>query len=114
MLRTCTHVHCMRTRTHTQHVGTLLPGESLAFPFVFKSPNAGVFSEVWGLQTGPVLARGRPLRVVLRGVALQDDLNAGKRMEIEVRVPSTLARFIPCIRLSFDILFYSAHFIWCV
>lgn len=64
--------------------GVLLPGQKLSFPFVFKSPNAGVFTETWALQTGPVLAGGRGIRVTLRAVAFQEDTNADKRDELEV------------------------------
>ncbi|KAL5516236.1 hypothetical protein EMCRGX_G001519 [Ephydatia muelleri] len=63
--------------------GVLLPGQSFPVPFIFKSPNAGVFSETWALQTGPVLARGKPLVFVLRGVAFQEDLHLEKRNAIE-------------------------------
>ena len=66
------------------YAGVLLPGQSLAFPFFFKSPNAGVFSEAWSLQTGPLLAGGRPVRLTLKGVAVQEDINAHKREELEV------------------------------
>ena len=64
--------------------GALLPGQQLSFPFVFKSPNAGIFKEMWALQTGPVLAGGRGVRVLLRGVAFKEDTNAHKRDELEV------------------------------
>ena len=65
-------------------LGVLLPSQDLSFPFVFKSPNAGIFTETWALQTGPVLARGREIRVTLRGVAFQEDTNTHKRDELEV------------------------------
>lgn len=64
--------------------GVLLPGQVLSFPFVFKSPNAGIFTESWALQTGPVLAGGRGIRITLRGLAFQEDTNAYKREELEV------------------------------
>lgn len=63
--------------------GVLLPGESLKFPFVFKSPNAGIFSETWQLDTRPTLCGGASLQVTLRGVALQEDKNKRQRNEIE-------------------------------
>ncbi|XP_041458125.1 MYCBP-associated protein-like isoform X2 [Lytechinus variegatus] len=63
--------------------GVLLPGESLRFPFVFKSPNAGIFSETWQLDTRPVVCGGGALQVTLRGVALQEDKNLKQRKEIE-------------------------------
>ncbi|XP_038078337.1 MYCBP-associated protein-like [Patiria miniata] len=63
--------------------GVLLPGESLKFPFVFKSPNAGIFSETWQLDTRPVLCGGAVLQVTLRGIALQEDKNKRQRYQIE-------------------------------
>ena len=66
--------------------GVLLPGQRLEFPFIFKSPNAGIFVETWSLQTGPVLNRGRPITVTLKGVAFQDDLNINKREQLEVSI----------------------------
>ncbi|XP_030841548.1 MYCBP-associated protein isoform X2 [Strongylocentrotus purpuratus] len=63
--------------------GVLLPGESLRFPFVFKSPNAGIFTESWQLDTRPVVCGGGALQVTLRGVALQEDKNLKQRKDIE-------------------------------
>ncbi len=56
----------------------------MKFPFVFKSPNAGVFSEQWELQTHPVVCGGAALLVTLRGVALQEDKFKKQRSELEV------------------------------
>nr|XP_002731234.2 PREDICTED: MYCBP-associated protein-like [Saccoglossus kowalevskii] len=63
--------------------GVLLPGDTLKFPFVFKSPNAGIFSETWQLITRPAVHGGAALKVTLRGVALQEDKNKKVRNEIE-------------------------------
>ena len=67
-------------------LGVLLPGQRLEFPFIFKSPNAGIFTETWLFQTGPVLCRGRQVVFTLRGIAFQEDLNRHKREELEVTV----------------------------
>ena len=62
----------------------------MKFPFIFKSPTAGVFSEQWQLQTHPVVCGGAALLVTLRGVALQQDKYKQQRTELEVRaVPET-------------------------
>ena len=61
----------------------------LSFPFVFKSSNAGIFTEVWALQTSPLLAGGQILRVTLRGVAFREDVNQHKREDLEVRTNAT-------------------------
>ena len=81
--RMCINLHC-NSGLFVDNSGVLLPGERLEFPFVFKSPNAGIFSETWSLQTGPVLNRGRPVTVTLKGVAFQEDLNMHKREQLEV------------------------------
>lgn len=63
--------------------GVVLPGETLRFPFVFKSECAGVFTEQWLLETRPVLCGGAALVLTLRGVALQEDKFEKKREELE-------------------------------
>ena len=62
----------------------ILPGDTMKFPFVFKSPGAGVFSEQWQLETHPVVCGGGALLVTLRGVALQEDKYKKQRTELEV------------------------------
>ena len=62
----------------------MLPGETLRFPFVFKSECAGVFTEQWLLETRPVLCGGAALALTLRGVALQEDIYEKQRQELEV------------------------------
>ena len=56
----------------------------MKFPFVFKSPNAGVFTEQWQFQTKPVVCGGATLVVTLRGVAIQQDKFKKQRNELEV------------------------------
>lgn len=65
------------------YAGCLLPGETLKFPFIFKSPTAGVFVEKWQLHTHPTLAGGAALVVTLRGVAIQPDTYQHERQELE-------------------------------
>lgn len=56
----------------------------MKFPFVFKSPNAGVFTEQWNFETRPTLCGGASLIVTLRGIALQEDKYLKQREELEV------------------------------
>lgn len=63
--------------------GVILPGETMKFPFVFKSPNAGVFTEQWNFETRPTLCGGASLIVTLRGIALQEDKYLKQREELE-------------------------------
>ena len=69
--------------------GVLLPGQVLSFQFVFKSSNAGIFTEAWALETCPLLAGGQTIRVTLRGVAFKEDINERKREDLEVRAADT-------------------------
>nr|KAG5685963.1 hypothetical protein BaRGS_021386 [Batillaria attramentaria] len=68
--------------------GVVLPGETLRFPFVFKSECAGVFTEQWLLETRPVLCGGAALVLTLRGLALQEDKFEKKREELERELDS--------------------------
>ncbi|XP_033725528.1 MYCBP-associated protein-like isoform X2 [Pecten maximus] len=63
--------------------GVILPGETMKFPFVFKSPSAGVFHEQWRFETRPTLCGGAALIVTLRGIALQEDKFLKEREELE-------------------------------
>ncbi|KAL8622315.1 hypothetical protein ACOMHN_043319 [Nucella lapillus] len=63
--------------------GVILPGETLHFPFVFKSEWAGVFTEQWLLETRPALCGGAALVLTLRGVALEEDKFQPQREELE-------------------------------
>ena len=63
-----------------------MPGDSLKIPFFFKSPNAGIFTETWQLETQPVLCGGAAIRVVLRGISTEGDVNEHKRKEMEVSI----------------------------
>ncbi|KAK2186936.1 hypothetical protein NP493_182g04011 [Ridgeia piscesae] len=80
--------------------GVILPGDVLKFPFVFKSPNAGVFSEQWHFQTQPMLNAGSPLLVTLRGVALQEDKYANQRSSLEQMLSHRQAEQIAMTILS--------------
>lgn len=63
--------------------GVILPGETMKFPFVFKSPNAGVFQEQWQFETSPVVCGGAALIVSLRGIAFAEDKYKGQRQKLE-------------------------------
>ncbi|XP_055509871.1 LOW QUALITY PROTEIN: MYCBP-associated protein [Leucoraja erinacea] len=66
--------------------GVILPGETINFPFTFKSPNAGVFTDIWEFCTHPVLLAGASLQVALWGVALFADRNEETRQQLQVEL----------------------------
>ncbi|KAK3094720.1 hypothetical protein FSP39_005416 [Pinctada imbricata] len=76
------HAHVQRFYFNNSS-GVILPGETMKFPFVFKSPNAGVFTEQWKFETRPRLCGGASLIVTLRGIALQEDKFKVEREELE-------------------------------
>ena len=45
-----------------------------------------MFSEQWQLDTQPILNGGAAIRVLLKGLALQDDLNAEKRTALDAEL----------------------------
>ena len=45
-----------------------------------------MFSEQWQLDTQPILNGGAAIRVLLKGLALQDDLNAEKRAALDAEL----------------------------
>ncbi|XP_051561069.1 MYCBP-associated protein [Myxocyprinus asiaticus] len=78
-----------QTHTHTQHfyfdntTAVILPGSTKRITFIFKSVRAGIMTEVWRLNTHPVLMGGASLQVKLRGVALDTDKTADQRAALE-------------------------------
>ncbi|XP_067933605.1 MYCBP-associated protein-like [Watersipora subatra] len=70
--------------------GVILPGQTLNFPFVFKSDKAGVFGEQWQFQTHPVIAGGAALVVTLRGVAIKEDKLQKQRELIESKLQKNI------------------------
>ncbi|CAL1533076.1 unnamed protein product [Lymnaea stagnalis] len=63
--------------------GVILPGETIKFPYVFKSPTPGVYTEQWKMETRPILCGGAALLVTLRGVAVQEDKFKQQREKLE-------------------------------
>ena len=71
-------------------VGIILPGKQILVPFMFKSPNVGIYSQTWQLVTKPVLCGGKPVLITLKGIAFQEDLHQSKRKGIQVIVAYAL------------------------
>ena len=62
----------------------ILPGVTISIPFFFKSPNSGIFTETWHLETQPLLCAGAKIEVVLRGISTETDRYENERNKIEV------------------------------
>ncbi|XP_062886788.1 MYCBP-associated protein isoform X1 [Mobula hypostoma] len=83
--------HCVKPPSDTRiprfyfniSSGKILPGETINLPFTFKSPNAGIFTDLWEFCTHPVLLAGASLQVALWGVAVFADRNEGARQQLQ-------------------------------
>lgn len=81
---------CLSTRTQMCFSfcpclpGVILPGDTQRVEFIFKSEMPGIKSELWQLNTHPVLMQGASMQVTLRGVALYQDKTADQRLFIQV------------------------------
>ncbi|XP_050977430.1 MYCBP-associated protein isoform X1 [Labeo rohita] len=98
-----------QTHTLTQHfyfnstTAVILPGSTKRISFIFKSVSAGIMTEVWLLNTHPVLMGGASLRVTLRGVALEQDNNAQQRAALEKELEQKASVSL-CGRIVRDLL----------
>nr|XP_056720260.1 MYCBP-associated protein [Euleptes europaea] len=63
--------------------GVILPGETRKFSFIFKSLNAGIFSETWEFGTHPVLLGGAVLQMTLWGIAVYEDKTSELRESLQ-------------------------------
>ncbi|KAF0037690.1 hypothetical protein F2P81_010564 [Scophthalmus maximus] len=73
------------------HPGVILPGDTQRVEFIFKSERPGNETEVWQLNTHPVLLQGASMQVTLRGVALYQDITADQRLFIETKLEKIVA-----------------------
>ena len=83
--------------------GVILPGDVVVIPFVFKSPNAGIFTETWKLETLPVLCGSENIIVTLHGVATQCDEYEQERRQLEAELESAQNR-VMCRRILMSVL----------
>ncbi|XP_008301524.1 MYCBP-associated protein [Stegastes partitus] len=66
--------------------GVIRPGETQQLELVFKSDEPGIQTEVWQLNTHPVLLQGASMQVRLTGVALYPDKTADQRLYVETKL----------------------------
>ena len=63
--------------------GVILPGTAFDFPIVFKSTKNGIYTENWSLITSPELPEDQKLSITLQGVAVENDVLAQKRANVD-------------------------------
>ncbi|EKX34919.1 hypothetical protein GUITHDRAFT_166109, partial [Guillardia theta CCMP2712] len=69
--------------------GSILPGANKEFVFTFKSDKPGIFAEEWRFEGRPLMEATEHV-VVIKGVALEEDLGKTKRAELEMRIGASL------------------------
>ncbi|KAM4585448.1 MYCBP-associated protein isoform 2-T2 [Odontesthes bonariensis] len=76
----------LSSQTQTMHFyfnsssGVIRPGDTKWVEFIFKSEKPGIKTELWQLNTHPVLLQGAAMQIKLRGVALCKDKTADPRL----------------------------------
>ncbi|XP_072319714.1 MYCBP-associated protein [Eucyclogobius newberryi] len=83
--------------------GVILPGDAQKIDFIFKSDSPGIQTELWQLNTHPVLLQGAPIQVTLRGVALYQDKTADYRLYIENKLEKIVTLKI-CQTIVYDMV----------
>ncbi|KAM4750149.1 MYCBP-associated protein [Anableps anableps] len=80
--------------------GVIHPSETLRVEFIFKSEEQGFWTEVWQLNTHPLLLQGASIQIRLSGTALKQDKTADQRRFIENKlekvVVENFSRSIVC------------------
>ncbi|KAM7393952.1 hypothetical protein PAMP_020785 [Pampus punctatissimus] len=100
----------LRSQTKSQHFyfdtssGVILPGDTKRVEFIFKSEAPGIKTELWQLNTHPVLLQGASMQVTLRGLSLYQDKTADQRLFIEVTKLEKIVRVKMCRSIVYEVL----------
>ncbi|XP_072315241.1 MYCBP-associated protein-like [Eucyclogobius newberryi] len=81
----------------------ILPGDAKKIYFIFKSHSARIHTELWQLNTHPVLLQGAPIQVMLRGVAQYQDKNVAHRLYTQNKMEK-IATWKRCQTILYDLL----------
>ncbi|XP_061587922.1 MYCBP-associated protein [Cololabis saira] len=100
-----THLHS-QTKTafyFNTSPGVILPRETQQIEFIFKSYNQGVRTELWQLNTHPLLMQGASMQLGLMGVSLCQDKTADQRLFLETKLEKKVAKNI-CRSIVYEVL----------
>ncbi|KAM6939512.1 MYCBP-associated protein [Xenentodon cancila] len=101
-----THLHSQTKTTafyFNASPGVILPRETQQIEFIFKSKNPGTRTELWQLNTHPVLMQGASMQVMLTGVSLYQDKTADQRFFLETKLEKKVAENI-CRSIVYEVL----------
>ncbi|XP_026158941.1 MYCBP-associated protein isoform X2 [Mastacembelus armatus] len=65
--------------------GVILPGDTQQVELIFKSEDSGIKTEIWKLNTHPVLLQGASMQVTLKAVAIYPDKTADQKHLLELQ-----------------------------
>ncbi|XP_028310735.1 MYCBP-associated protein [Gouania willdenowi] len=72
--------------------GVINPGDTRSVEFIFKCKKPGIKTEVWQLNTHPILLQGASLQVTLKGIALLKDTTADQRLYLKNKLEKIVVR----------------------
>ncbi|XP_029005060.1 MYCBP-associated protein isoform X2 [Betta splendens] len=81
----------------------ILPGATRHVEFLFKSELAGVKTELWQLNTHPVLLQGAAMQVKLKGYALHQDRTADQRLHLQMMLEKKVTQKM-CRSIMYEML----------
>ncbi|XP_075946963.1 MYCBP-associated protein [Anarhichas minor] len=99
----------LRSRTKSLHFyfnsssGVIRPGVTQQVEFMFKSERPGIQTELWQLNTHPLLLQGASMQVTLRGVALYQDKTAAQKLFIETKLEERVTEKM-CLSIVNEVL----------
>ncbi|XP_029291558.1 MYCBP-associated protein isoform X2 [Cottoperca gobio] len=99
----------LRSRTKSLHfyfnssTGVICPGDTKRVEFIFKSGEPGIKTELWQLNTHPLLLRGATMLVTLRGVALYQDKTADQRLFLQTKLEK-IVKVKLCRSIVYEVL----------
>ncbi|KAM9856946.1 MYCBP-associated protein [Aulostomus maculatus] len=99
----------LRSQAKSQHFyfnsssGVILPGDIQQVEFMFKSESAGIKTELWQLNTHPLLLQGGSLQVTLRGVSVYQDRTATQRRVLETKLEKAV-KIKMCRSMVYEVL----------
>ncbi|XP_005805163.1 MYCBP-associated protein [Xiphophorus maculatus] len=71
--------------------GVIHPRETQQVEFIFKSEEQGLWTEIWQLNTNPVLLQGASIQIRLSGVAIKLDKTADQRSFLNNKLEKVVA-----------------------
>ncbi|KAH6574215.1 hypothetical protein BASA62_002534 [Batrachochytrium salamandrivorans] len=84
-------------RFYLSHLrGVILPGTAYDFPVIFKSGIPGLFTELWVLETSPVITHQEKFTITLQGLAIEEETYHQQIRKVEQTLDRRYAETVAC------------------